>query len=306
MEGFLYYLVYFVLRALALLPLRVLYVISGLIYLLAFHILGYRKQVVYGNLRNSFPEKSAGEIDLIARRFYRHLCDLTVEIIYLAGISRKEIGRRVRYNNPQVIEKYFSEGRHVAAIMGHYGNWEWLCGFPVLTGYRCISVYRQLKSNIFERLMLRLRTRFGANLVPMKMAIRKIYEFDKKGIPTLNAFMADQAPPREKAYWVGFLNQDTPVYPGVEILARKMDMAVVYFKMNKVRRGYYEFDFIPLFDNARETTGHQITHAHVRMLEKQIKEKPEYWLWSHRRWKVKRHPRDVQYVAPNVPAGTKR
>jgi Kdo2-lipid IVA lauroyltransferase/acyltransferase len=125
--------------------------------------------------------------------------------------------------------------------------------------------------------------------VPMKMAVRKIYELDGQGLPVLTAFMADQAPPENKShYWVSFLNQDTSIYMGVELMARKMDMAVVYFRMNKVRRGYYEFDLIPLFDHGRDTADHQITDAHVALLEEQIRIKPEYWLWSHRRWKIKR------------------
>lgn len=123
----------------------------------------------------------------------------------------------------------------------------------------------------------------------MKMAVRRIYGQDRSGVPTLTAFMADQTPPRQKSlYWVEFLNQDKPVCLGVEQVARKMNMAVVYFRMKKIRRGYYEFDIIPLFDNSSETGDHEITDAHVNVLENQIRDKPEYWLWSHRRWKVKR------------------
>lgn len=290
MAGALYYLVYYLFRLIGLLPLRVLYIISDMIYYLAYYIVKYRRDVVFENLRNAFPEKGHVEIKEIAKRFYSHLCDLLVEIIYQAGMDGDEIRRRVRYNNPEVIEKYFNEGKHVAAVLGHYGNWEWMCGFPLITDYECITIYRQLKNKAFDKLIINMRSRFGARLVPMKMAIRKIYQLDKKGIPTITAFMADQAPPREKAlYWVDFLNQDTPVYLGVERIARKMNMAVVFFKMKKIRRGYYEFDFIPLYDKAAETSDHEITDAHIDELEKLIRDQPEYWLWSHRRWKVKRN-----------------
>jgi Kdo2-lipid IVA lauroyltransferase/acyltransferase len=289
MRDLLYYLVYGIFRTVAFLPLRVLYFVSDFLYAIVFYIAKYRKRIVYENLRNSFPEKTDDEINKIAKRFYRHLCDLIIEAVYQVGIGEEEIRRRVRYRNPEIIEKYYKQGKHVAAVMGHYGNWEWMFGFPLHTDYECISIYRQLKNPVFDRLLLKLRTRFNARLVPMKMTIRKIYELDKQGIPTLTAFMADQAPPREKAeYWVDFLNQDTPVYLGVERVARKMNMAVVYFKMNKVRRGYYEFDFIPLFDESGGSRAYEITDAHVAVLQKQIRDKPEYWLWSHRRWKIKR------------------
>ncbi len=241
------------------------------------------------NLRNSFPEKSADEIRAIAKEFYRHLGDLIIETVYLTGMGEDEIRRRVKYNNPEVIEKHLREGKHTAAVLGHYGNWEWMCGFPLLTGYECVVIYRPLKNKVFDRFMFNVRSRFGATIVPMKMAIRKIYEFDKMGSPTLTAFMADQTPPKEKSlHWVDFMNQDTPVYLGTERVARKLNMAVVYFKMKKVKRGYYEFDFIPLFDEAGKTSGHEITDTHVAMLEKQIRETPGFWLWSHRRWKIRR------------------
>ena len=290
MTGALYYLVYYLFRLIGLLPLMALYIISDLIYYLAYYIVKYRRDVVFENLRNAFPEKGPAEIKEIAKRFYSHLCDLLVEIIYQSGMGGDEIRRRVRYNNPEIIEKYFNEGKHVAAVLGHYGNWEWMCGFPLITDYECITIYRQLKNKVFDKLIINMRSRFGARLVPMKMAIRKIYQLDKKGKPTITAFMADQAPPMEKAqYWVDFLNQDTPVYLGVERIARKMNMAVVFFKMKKIRRGYYEFEFIPLYDKAAETSDHEITDAHIDELEKLIRDQPEFWLWSHRRWKIKRN-----------------
>lgn len=289
MGNFFYYTVYWSLHLAGLLPLRVLYFFSDGIYYLAFYIFRYRKKIVMENLENSFPEKGPSEINDIAERFYRHLCDLIVESVYQTGMDENEIRRRVKYNNTEIIEKYYKEGKHVAAMLGHYGNWEWMCGFPLLTDYESIIIYRQLKSKTFDKLMFKLRSRFGGKPVPMKMAIRKIFQLDNKGVPTITAFMADQSPPREKAlYWTGFLNQDTPVYLGAEHLARKMNMAVVFFKMKKIRRGYYEFDLIPLFENAGETADHEVTDAHVSMLEKQIIHEPGYWLWSHRRWKIKR------------------
>lgn len=288
-----YYLLHHILRLMGLLPLRMLYLLSDLLYYLLYYVFRYRKSVVYENLNNSFPEKSAEEIGIIAKGFFRHLSDLIVETVYQSSMDEDEIRQRVRYNNPEVIERYYMEGKHVAGIIGHYCNWEWMCGFPLITSYRCITIYRRLKNKMVDNLMFKMRSRFGAELVQMKMAVRKIYEYNKKDIPTLTAFIADQTPPKEKAeYWVEFLNQDTPVYLGPEKIARKMDMAVVYLRMNKIKRGYYEFDFIPLFDSSEGRSDYEITDAHVAQLEKQIVHKPQFWLWSHRRWKHKRDKKE--------------
>ena len=290
MSNLIYRIVYYLIRFAGLLPLGVLYFISDLIYYLIYYVIRYRRQVVNENLRNSFPEKSKAELRHIARNYYSHLCDLIVESLYQPGMGEEEINLRVRYNNPEIIQKYFDRGKHVAAVLGHYGNWEWLCGFPLITSYKCITIYRPLNNRVFDRLMLESRSRFGAEPVPMKMAIRKIYEYDKQGSPSSTACIADQTPPMEKSiFWIDFFNRDTPVYSGVERIAKKMDMAVLFFRMKKTGRGYYEFDLIPLFDNASETTDYEITKAHVAFLEQQIRERPEYWLWSHRRWKLKRN-----------------
>jgi len=289
MSSLLFYIIYGLLRILSFIPLRILYIFSDLTGLILYHVIGYRRRVVFENLRRSFPEKTPFEIKSIAKRFYRHLGDLIIETIYQTGIGRKEIARRVKYNNPELISRYFNEGKSVAAVMGHYGNWEWMFGFPMITSYRCVTIYRPLKNRLFDRLMLEMRSRFGADLVPMKLAVRKLYECREKGIPTITAFIADQSPPREKSwYWIDFLNQDTPVYNGVAQIARKMDLALVYFRMSKIRRGCYEFDFIPLFENCGSMTELEITRAHVSELEKHIRSKPEYWLWSHKRWKHKK------------------
>jgi Kdo2-lipid IVA lauroyltransferase/acyltransferase len=284
-----FHAVYYTIRLTGLLPLRVLYIFSDFTYYLVYYVFRYRKAVVFENLRNSFPEKSGEEIRALAKRYYRHLCDLFAETIHQPGMGENEIRNRVKFKNPEIIDKYFNEGRHIAAVMGHYNNWEWMCGFPLITGYKCITIYRQLKNRIFDKLMYDMRSRFGAELVPMKMAIRKIYEYDKLGAPTITAFIADQTPPREKSlFWLKFLNQDTSVYLGPARLARKMNMAVVFFKMKKVKRGYYELDFIPLFENTSDSDENEITLAHVSELEKQIRCQPEFWLWSHRRWKIRR------------------
>ena len=245
------------------------------------------------NLKNSFPEKSPREIRKLAKKYYVHLCDLIVEAVYQTGMGEKEIKKRVRYNNPDLIQKYFNEGKHVAGVLGHYCNWEWMCGFPLITDYKCVTIYKPLRNKVFDRLMLTMRSRFGADLVSMKMAAKKLYEYKNRGIPTITAFIADQSPPKETIlYWFDFLNQETPVYHGPARLAKKMNMAVIYLKMNRIKRGYYQFDLIPLIENSAEESEYEITKAHVSQLEEHIKNQPEYWLWSHRRWKHKKEVKE--------------
>lgn len=289
MKDFFYRIAYSIIRIIGILPLRLLYIISDLMYVLVFYIIRYRRDVVFINIRNSFPEKSTREVRNTAKKFYRNLCDLVIETVHQTGMDEQEIKKRVKYNNPELIQEYYDRGKDVAAVLGHYCNWEWMCGFPIITPYKCITIYKPLTNKVFDNFMLEMRSRFGADLVPMQAAIRKIYEYKKQGIPSITAFISDQAPAQGNSMlWVEFLNQDTAVYPGVERIAKKMDMAVVFFKMKKVKRGYYEFDFIPLFDSTSDVNDQEITKAHVSMLEYQIREQPEHWLWSHRRWKLKR------------------
>jgi Kdo2-lipid IVA lauroyltransferase/acyltransferase len=285
----LYRILGFIIWSLGFLPLRILYIMSDFMYLIVYYIAGYRKKVVFDNLNGAFPDKDKKEIRAIAKKFYRHLCDLVVETIHQQVMDEKEISLRVRYTNPQIVNDYFNRGKDVAAIIGHCGNWEWMCGFPLITRYKCVTIYKPLSNPVFDNFMLKLREKFGADLVPMKMVVRRLVEYRRKKLPTITAFIADQAPRRDNSMvWTEFLGRETAVYTGVGKIAVKMDMAVVYFIMRKVKRGYYEFEFVPLFDSAAATTEIEITKAHISILEKQIAEQPEHWLWSHRRWKLKR------------------
>jgi Kdo2-lipid IVA lauroyltransferase/acyltransferase len=289
MRSVYFYMLYYLIRFIGLLPLKVLYLLSDMLYYIFYYIIRYRKDVIIRNLTCSFPERDRDEIKEIAKRYYRHLCDLIIEAIYQPGMGENEIKRRVRYNNMDLIKMYYNQGRDVAVITGHYNNWEWICGFPLFTRYKCLTIYRQLKNKVVDRLMLKTRSRFGAELVPMKLVIRRLYNYRESGDPTITLFIADQTPPMEKVIgWFDFLNQETPVYLGPERIAKKMNMAVVYLKMKKIRRGYYEYDIVPLFENSSETADNEITRTHLAILGSQIREQPEFWLWSHRRWKLKR------------------
>ena len=284
-----FYIFYGLNWIITLLPMKVLYVTADLIFLLLYYFPSYRRKVVYSNLRNSFPEKSPEELRIIERKFYRHLSDLFVEILKLEHISSGEMMKRMRVTNPEVLTGLFEENRDILAVLGHYGNWEWLQCLIFFTKHQVVSVYKPLQDKRFDKFLRNIREKKGMILTPMSQIIREIISMRQQGILSLFAFITDQTPPKnEIRYWTTFLNQDTPVYTGIEKIASKYDMTIVYFYIRKVKRGYYEATAEVLFEHSVGLSEHQITESHVRKLEESIRENPEYWMWSHRRWKHKR------------------
>lgn len=272
---------------LSLLPFRLLYLLADVFALILFYVAGYRKKVVFNNLRNAFPEKSEQEIHSIARKFYTHLSDLLVESIKMLSITKKDIDRRIKILNPELIDGYYSEGKSLLAVGTHYGNWEW--GGLALSNmqkHKILGIYKPLSNKKADQLIKRMRSRFGTIPVPMNAALRKIVEY--KDQLTITVLISDQTPAKNDVnHWVSFLNQQTPVFLGIEKLARQTGYPVIYCDMQKVKRGYFTIRLLPVSNEPGKTAEHELTEKHVRMLEEIIRKKPEYWLWSHRRWKHK-------------------
>jgi Kdo2-lipid IVA lauroyltransferase/acyltransferase len=284
-----FYLSYAIIWVITFLPLRILYIFSGLLYFFLYHFPGYRRKVVYDNLKNSFPQKSEEEIRRIQKKFYRHLSDLCIEILKLTHMSRNELRKRMIFENPELLRDLYNEKRNIAGVLGHYNNWEWLNLITELSGYTFICVYKPIKNKQFEEFLNGLRIKHGVVLSPMSMVIRDLIQFRNNGILTLSAYLTDQTPAKDDIhYWTSFLGQDTPVYLGAGKIASKYDMALIFFNVMKIRRGYYRVRMELLADHAGKLTEEQITEIHVRRLEEIIMEKPEYWIWSHRRWKHKK------------------
>jgi Kdo2-lipid IVA lauroyltransferase/acyltransferase len=272
-----------------LLPIRVLYVFSDLLYYILYYVISYRRKVVAVNLRKSFPEKSAGELKAIEKKFYRHLADLMIEILKLTHMNREQSLRRMTITNSELLDRLYDEGRDVIAVIGHYNNWEWLKSLIYHTKFQTVSIYKPLQNKRFDKFLLGLRERGGMILTPMSLIIREILEAKNNNRKSIYSFVTDQTPPRgDIKYWTTFMNQDTPVYLGVEKIASKYDMAVVFFNVTKIKRGYYNYCPELLFEHTKGLPEHEITEKHVRRLEEIIREKPEYWIWSHRRWKHKK------------------
>jgi len=288
-----YYIFYVINWLITLLPLPVLYLFSDFLYLILYYFPSYRRKIVAINLRNAFPEKSDNELTVIEKKFYRHFADLFIEILKLTHMSKVQSEEHMKIINKELLDRLYNEGRDVVAVIGHYNNWEWLKSLIYHTDYQTVSIYKPLQDKRFDQFMLGLRERGGMILTPMSHIVREILEARKNNKRSLYSFITDQTPPiTDIKYWTSFLNQDTPVYLGVEKIASKYDMAIVFFNVKKIRRGYYNYTVELLFEHTDGLPEHVITEKHVRRLEEVIIENPEYWIWSHRRWKHNR-PVDI-------------
>ncbi len=294
MKKFIRHLGISLLGLVAFLPSGFFYFLSDFVFLLVWYVIGYRKKVVFENLKKSFPEKTEEERRKIAKKYYRHFGDLLVEPIRLHRLSQKEIRKRVVFKNPEILDELYKQGKNVIMISGHYGNWEMLIDIVSCSPHQFGVIYKPLSSEAFDWFMKQTRTKLGLHVLPMDDAYRMIVQAQKQGFKTATFFIADQSPIETK-YWTMFLNQETPVFLGPEKIARKLGMAVLFTDIMKTKRGRYEVIFTKICDDASTTQENEITNAHVRLLEKTIRENPEHWLWSHRRWKRVR-PEGVELV----------
>jgi KDO2-lipid IV(A) lauroyltransferase len=280
-------------RTITLLPMGALHLLSDLLWPLFYHVIRYRRNVVEINLKNAFPEKSQGERNRIARKFYRHLTDMILETLKAMRMTPEQISKRFFAPDTSLTDRYYSEGRDVVALGSHYNNWEWYSSLQLSSQHRIITIYKPLKNKDFDSFLLKIRSRFGVWVTPMNHIVRDLVKCRKEGVLTMSGFIADQTPPPDdNAYWTTFLNQDTAFYRGAEKMAVKYNSPVIYIKIVKVKRGYYELEYSLISEHPTEEESNAITARYAAMLEATIREQPEYWLWSHRRWKHKRPLKD--------------
>ncbi len=271
-----------------LIPLNILYLISSLFYIFLQYIIRYRKKVTYKNLTRSFPDKSEKEINNIAKKFYKHLCDFSIESLKTIHLTRKQVDKRYKFENIGIFADLYKKNKDITLISGHYGNWEWMVNFPTKISYKFLAIYRPLKVKYIDKMIHDIRCKYGAIMIPANETYKEIVEYKQKNERIIIWSLIDQRPPRRNKYWTKFLNQDTPFYTGFEKIAKKLNMAVVFMIVYKVKRGYYKVKFEVLFENTSDLADFVITEKAIKTLEDYIVEKPEYWLWSHNRWKHKR------------------
>lgn len=238
------------------------------------------------NLKNSFPEKSEQEIKKLARKFYRYLIDLMLETFKTLTCSKRFVLKRGVLDEKAKIlfENYYQQKKRLIIVMGHYGNWEWAGNtFSLECKHQLYVIYHPLRNKYFNKLIVNMRYRFGNKLIAMRDTYKDMMRF--KDEINATAFIADQTPSPENAYWTTFLNQQTPVFWGTEKIAKKTNLPVVYVTVRRTSRGHYKIFAETLFEEPAKTADGEISEAHTRKLEKDILEQPEIWLWSHKRWK---------------------
>ena len=280
-------LYYIFILPISLLPYSILYFFSDILYFIIYKIIKYRKNVVYTNLKNSFPEKSTKEVKEIMRKFYHHFCDVIVESCKGFTISEKELSKRVNIKNPELSNFYAKNDQNIIFIAGHYNNWE-ICAqaCPIYSKHQCIGIYKPLKEKFLNDKINLSRSKYGLRLISM-LQVKKY--FKEENYPKAIIFSTDQNPASVKnAYWLDFLNQDTAVLFGAEKYAVEYNCPVIYASINKVKRGFYEVEYSLVTDNPKEEKYGYITKDFTKRLENDIINQPQYWLWSHKRWKHKR------------------
>lgn len=289
MQRISFYLALPFLYLISLSPFWLLYAISDFFCFLLFRVFKYRKKVVWNNLKNSFPNKPDAELNQIMVDFYHYLCDLTLETFKTLTFSKKQAAERCRFTpeSLQLFERLHAENKSVIIVMGHYGNWEWGgSSMSICTDYQLYVIYHPLSNPYFDRLIYKMRTRFGTKLIAMHQTLKEMIR--NRGELSATAFIADQTPQPENAYWMQFLNQDTPVFVGTEKIAKKLGYPVVYANVIREKRGYYRIELELLVEDPKNSLNGEITELHTKRLEEQITKMPFTWLWSHKRWKHKR------------------
>ena len=270
-----------------LVPFRLLYVISDGLAFLLYRILGYRKRVVLDNLRRSFPEKNDAEIGRLARLSYRNLADITLESLKYFTASVPAMQRRCPVLNPEVVNRYLDRNQPVILTGSHYNNWE-ITGIAMPPTFHgtTITAFKPLSNKHIDGYLNRARSRTGMEMVSMEEMFKVMRR--RASEPVIWILLADQSPSsRKSAHWVTFLGQDTAALPGADVLARKFNFPVLYYHVRRVKRGYYEVSFSDLCPEPSAMPEMEITRIYNRTLEDRIREQPENWLWSHKRWKIR-------------------
>lgn len=284
-----------ILTAVAFLPMPVLFMISDILFLLLNFVIRYRRKIVTRNLRDSFPELSGKQIRQIRRQFYRNFTDYIFETVKLLHISDSAMRRRLTFGGIEIVDRLVASGRPVVAFFSHCGNWEWVPSITLWSkmgagdgSVEFCQVYRPLRNRLMDALMLDIRSRFGSVSLKKQIAFLDLMRYRRRGIPTVTGFMSDQKPSHgDQGHRVNFLHHPTLFITGTEIVARRLDAAVVYFDMHKTARGHYHVEIKLMAEHPRELPDFALTDRYSSLLAATIRRNPSIWLWSHNRWK---HP----------------
>lgn len=287
MKAVVFWIFYPLLWLLSVLPFRLLYFISDCCYVLVYRVIGYRTKTVRYNLKTTFPDKTAAELKVIEKKFYSHLCDMFLEMIKSMNIKKQDLLERYQFSNKELITQFDKENQSTCLMMGHYASYEWIFALQLSMKHPGYAVYKKIKHRQFDDLIRKIRGRWNTFMIDSKDAMRTIQNLEKQEKTGCYGFVADQSPRFHRAkYWTQFLGHDLPFFNGVERIAREFDLPVLYYGVEKVKRGHYVGTFQLLTPNGAQTEDGEITSAFAKALETQIRNRPEFYLWTHKRFKL--------------------
>lgn len=286
MQFLVYILAYPFLWLISILPFRIFYWLSDFVYFLVYHVVGYRRKTVRENLALTLPHLSDTERKEIEKKFYQHMCDMFLEMIKTMSITPEEMEKRFTITNMDLFHEYENKGKSVVLVASHYASWEWLLTLNKRMLFNGVGVYKKIANPYFDKLVRKIRGKYDAELVETKKAIPLMAQNQRDGILSLYGLASDQSPKLDRIFHsMKFMGIEVPVHTGAEMLAKKYDLSVIFIKVQKVGRGYYAATIVPIADNPKEYENFEITEKYLREVEKQIYEAPEYYLWTHKRWK---------------------
>ncbi|WP_346855294.1 lysophospholipid acyltransferase family protein [uncultured Draconibacterium sp.] len=274
------------LKGISFLPFWVIYGLSDFMYIILKGVVKYRKNVIVENLTHAFPDKNEQEIKQITNKFYRHFCDFSLETIKMYSMSEKQLDKRFSVRDMDKMNQIAKEGKSVITLGMHYSNWEWASSIQSKALHKILMVYNPMRGNqAMERFLLHSREKWGGESVQVHKSARVLFEYIKKGEPGALWLAADQTPPANSPFWAMFLNREAPFFNGPEKLAKKTNQPVVFIYVRKVKRGYYEAIPSVLIEDPSKLESKEIMLRYIQKMEEVIHAEPEYYLWSHRRWK---------------------
>lgn len=286
MQLLLFSIVYPIVWLISRLPMRILYFFSDIFFLILYYLVGYRKKVVEANIKMAFPEKNDSEVKKISKKFFRHFVDLIFESVKAFTISEKEILKRYKYKNPELINEIAAKGKSIALVGAHQANWEWSINLPLVLNINVAGAYTKLGNKYFEKKIKESRMKFGITGFKTSETVKGIHKDYMNKIQSLYILLSDQSPQVHKThYWTEFMGVKVPIHTGAEMLAKKYDFVVVNYVAKKIKRGYFETHFELITENPKEFDNYQITDKYLKITEKNIKDQPEFYLWSHKRFK---------------------
>jgi Kdo2-lipid IVA lauroyltransferase/acyltransferase len=289
MHYLVYLLAYPFIWGISILPFPLLYLFSDFIYFIVYKIIRYRKNTVRQNLKLALPNLSDQERLVIEKKFYHHLCDMFLEMIKTMSISKEEICKRYVFKNYEVYAELEKQDKSIAIMCAHYASYEWIISMNYYSDFIGYGIYKQINNPYFDKLIHRIRSKFNAKLITNKQTVPTIINNKNNNVLSLYGFASDQSPKAKSAqHWAKFMGIEVPVHIGAEMLSKRYDLALLYLNTKKVKRGHYEATLEILSEHPKDIPNFELTDQYLKLLEKQIQEAPEYYLWTHKRWKHKR------------------